>query len=68
MKIQEINQKNEKELDLLLKEKRERLRSLRFDLVGGKVKNVREVRSIRKDIAKIMTLLNINIIKNHAKA
>jgi large subunit ribosomal protein L29 len=57
MKIQEIRQKTEDEMKSLLTEKREKLRSLRFDLSAGKVKNVREVRGVKKDIAKILTLL-----------
>jgi large subunit ribosomal protein L29 len=57
MKTQEIRQKPKEELKSLLMEKRERLRSLRFDLSAGKVKNVRELRGVRKDIAKILTLL-----------
>lgn len=57
MKISELRQNNKKELQNQLKEKRERLRVLRFDLVSGKVKNVKEIREIKKDIARILTLL-----------
>ena len=57
MKIQEINKKPNNELQRLLAEKRERLRQLRFDLAAGKVKNIKEIRSTKKDIAKIMTCL-----------
>ncbi|MEK9134917.1 MAG: 50S ribosomal protein L29 [Patescibacteria group bacterium] len=39
-----------------LQEKREKLRQLRFDLSAGKVKNVREIRQIKKDVARILTL------------
>ena len=58
MKIQELRQKNKSELQKLLQDSRERLRQLRFDLAAGKVKNVREIRKIKKDIARILTLLN----------
>lgn len=58
MKAKELRQKSEKELQKLLQELRERLRKLRFDLVSGKVKNVREIRQTRKDIARILTILN----------
>lgn len=58
MKIKELKQKSEKDLQGLLQEDRERLRQLKFDLSAGKVKNVREVRSIKKDIARILTILN----------
>jgi len=57
MKITELRQKPKNELQTLLLEKRERLRVLRFDLASGKVKNVREIRQIKKDIARILTIL-----------
>ena len=57
MKTSELRQKSQPELNKLLMEDRERLRVLRFDLASGKVKNVREIRKIKKDIARILTLL-----------
>lgn len=57
MKILELRQKNKDELHQLLQEDRERLRSLRFDLASGKIKNVRGIRRIRKDIARLLTVL-----------
>lgn len=57
MKISEIRQKTKKELESMLQEKREHLRNLRFDLASGKVKNVREIRALKKEIARILTLL-----------
>lgn len=57
MKITELSQKPKNELQALLSEKRERLRQLRFNISSGKVKNVREIRIIKKDIARILTLL-----------
>ena len=57
MKIGELRQKSKEELQRFLQEKREKLRILRFDLASGKVKNVREIREIKKDIARIITLL-----------
>ena len=57
MKATELHQKSKSELQKLLQDSRERLRQLRFDLTAGKVKNVREIRKIKKDIAKILTNL-----------
>lgn len=57
MRISELRQKSKEELQKLLQENREKLRQLRFDLMAGKVKNVREIRMIKKDIARILTLL-----------
>ena len=62
MKPKEVRNKSIDVLRELLKEKRERLRDLRFSLAGGKVKNVREIREIKRDIARILT-----IIKEKAK-
>lgn len=58
MKIKELRQKSNDELKKNLGENRELLRSLRFDLAAGKVKNIRQLRTVKKDIAKILTLLN----------
>ena len=57
MKITELRQKSESELQKILSDNREKLRQLRFDLAAGKVKNVREIRKIKKDIARILTML-----------
>lgn len=57
MKIADLRQKTKTELERFLQEGRERLRVLHFDLVAGKVKNVREIRQIKKDIARTLTLL-----------
>ena len=57
MKAKEARQRPKKELQKFLQESREKLRQLRFDLVSGRVKNVREIRKIKKDIARILTIL-----------
>ena len=63
MKITELRQKSKKESSGMLSEKRERLRILNFDLASGKIKNVREIRHIKKDIAQILTLLKLSDAK-----
>ena len=57
MKITELRIKNKKELVKLLIDNKERLRGLKFDLASGKVKNVRTIRQLKKDIARILTIL-----------
>jgi len=57
MDINELLSKNKSELEKELKDNREILRQLRFDLAAGKVKNVREIRRIKKEIARILTFL-----------
>lgn len=58
MKLQELRQKSREELEKLLKDNREKLRQLRFDLASGKLKNIREIRKIKKNVARILTILN----------
>lgn len=57
MKIKELKNRSQSELKNILEENREKLRQLRFDLASGKVKNVREIRKTKKDIARISTLI-----------
>lgn len=57
MKIVELKQKTEKELNESLLHLRDNLRELRFNLVGGKVKNINEIHRTKRDIARILTLL-----------
>ena len=44
-----------------IREQREKLEGLSFDLAAGKVKNIRKIRHLKKNIAQILTLL-----KQHA--
>ncbi len=46
MKIREVRQKTDKELSVNLGDLRDKLRELRFNLAGGKVKNIREIHAI----------------------
>ena len=60
--MKEIINKNTSDLNRLIAEKREALRSFRFGTAGSKTKNVKEGRGIRKDIARIMTeLTNVKV-------
>ena len=55
--IKALRAKSLPELQAVSHENRERLRALRLDLAAGKVKNVREIRAVRKDIARIQTVV-----------
>jgi ribosomal protein L29 len=57
MKISELRQKSKSELQKILKDNQKKLRELRFNLTVGKVKNIREIRKTKKEIAQILTLL-----------
>lgn len=56
MKIKELREKTEKELKKLLLSQREKLRDLRFKVSQKQLKNIREIRSIKRNIAKILTV------------
>lgn len=58
MEISELKDKDIKELQKLLNEKKAHLSQLRFDLISGKVKNISGIRNTRKDVAKISTMIN----------
>ncbi len=57
MKAVDLRKKTKNELQSLLREKREKLVKLRFDLTAGKVKNIKEISLTKKDIARILTIL-----------
>lgn len=57
MKIAELRQKSQHELYEMLKEKKERVNELSFLLRQKKVKNVKEKKGIKRDIARILTIL-----------
>jgi large subunit ribosomal protein L29 len=57
MKTKELQDKGIEELKKLLMEKRESVRKIRFDIATKQVKNNRQLRNDKKDIAKILTLI-----------
>jgi len=58
MKANQLRKKSEEELRKLLEQKREKLRETRYGLSSGKVKNIKEARGLKKEIARILTILN----------
>ncbi len=55
--IQDLKNKPVAELHAMIKEGRARMHTLQFDLAAGKVKDVKELRSLRKDIARALTFI-----------
>lgn len=55
--LKEINTKSEKELKVLLTEKRKELFNLKLDNKQNKLKNTRIIFNLRKEIARILTLI-----------
>lgn len=55
--IKELHKKTVEELYKLLAEKREGLRAFRFSMKGSRTRDTKAGAAIRKDIARVMTLL-----------
>lgn len=58
MKASEIRELDDAELQRRLASLREELFNLRFQLATGQLENTGRVRQVRKDIARIMTILH----------
>jgi ribosomal protein L29 len=58
MEIKELTTKTPAELKKLLVESQEKLRELRFKDSNKQLKNVRSIRVLKQEIARINTLLN----------
>ena len=58
MEFKELKKKSESELHKILAESRDKLRDLRFKDANKQLKNVREIRVIKKQIAQILTSLS----------
>lgn len=56
--FEELKTKPAVELQKLVSEYKEKLWALREDLLNGKVKNVKEMRGMKKAVARILTILN----------
>lgn len=59
MGMKEFKQKSISELQHELASERDEMREFNFKLAQGEVKNVRALRKVKKEIARILTLLNI---------
>jgi len=57
IKIKELRQKPEGELQIIVKQNREKLCQLKFDAASKKLKNVNEIKFIKRQIAQILTIL-----------
>lgn len=58
MKTSELKGKSNPELLILLKEQKEYLRQLRFELSAKKLKKFSEIKKTKKTIARILTILD----------
>lgn len=60
MKIKELREKSLEELKKLAVEKKDHTRKLRFDMVSKQIKNIKEYKNTKKDVARILTLISEN--------
>lgn len=57
MKTSELRKKDKKELEKTVQILTKKLSDLRFKFSSGKLKNVKEIRNSKKEIARIFTIL-----------
>ena len=57
MKAKDLRKKSEKDLTADLIAQKENLASLRLKLAVNKLKNVKEIRNIKRDIARLLTVI-----------
>jgi ribosomal protein L29 len=61
--MKDLIKKSTAELKTLLSQKREALRVFRFGVAGSNTRNVKEGSVLKKDIARILTILNKKVTK-----
>lgn len=62
--MDEIRKKNIAELEKMLAQKREALRGFRFGEAGSRTRNVKEGRSLRREVAQILTEMRSRELAN----
>lgn len=65
MNTHAVQKQSSQELQRAISEKREELRAARFQLANGKLKNMRLLRALRREIARLETA---NSARRHAAA
>ncbi len=68
MKIKEIREKSPVELQKLLKDLQKELFHLRFQLAINQLENPARINTVKKDIARIKTILREDELKNSVNA
>lgn len=58
MEFKELKKQPASDLHRILAENRDKLRELRFKDANKQLKNVREIRAVKQEIAQVLTLLN----------
>ena len=64
MKAKELREQSEKQLQILVKDSKEKLKSFRFSLANRQLKDYSEIKKTKKIIARIKTVLKENRADN----
>ncbi len=67
MKVKEMRTKSAKELETMLADLRTQLASVHVDMRVKETPNVKQIRSIKRDIARVLTLQHEIALKNMEK-
>ena len=68
MKMNEMKEKSDVELGRLLAELQSQMQDRRFATVGRRLTRVRELRTIRKDIARILSIRHERTLSGNGEA
>lgn len=60
VEYKDLEKKKTEDLEKLLKEKRHELHDLQYKVKADELKNVRAVRVLKREIAKILTVLSVH--------
>lgn len=58
MTLPELRKKSDEQLHALIAEERDKLRALRFEMTTKKIKDVHDLRKIKKRVAQMLTILS----------
>lgn len=61
MKFKELKIKSKDELMKILTENREKIRDLRFKAANNQLKNVKEIKKFKRQIAQVLTINNQSV-------
>ena len=61
MKFKELKIKSKEELSKILMENRDKIRDLRFKVANNQLKNVKEIKKLKVQIAQVLTIDNQSV-------
>lgn len=60
MKVKETRKKTKQELEKSVFDLRKKISDLKFNFSSNKLKNVKEIKNAKKELARVFTILNEN--------